>query len=90
MSSSSIQSAIVTMISVSVNGIIGFSWNDVYNLLVSDIMCSQNFSTQSDPLYWVVGFSTFLYANLECKHYPDGVCTFTPLAEDWLGLLLAP
>ena len=45
---------------------------------------------QSGPLYWVVRFSTFPYANLECKHHPDGVCMFTPLVEDWLGLLLAP
>ena len=54
----------------------------MYNLLASDIICSQNLSTQSGPLYWVVGFSIFPYANLECKHHPDGVWTFTPPVEE--------
>ena len=39
-----------------VSGSIGFSRKELYNLLASEIMCSQNFSTQSEPLYCVMGF----------------------------------
>ena len=42
-----------------VSGSIGRSGKELYSLLASEIMCSQNFSTQSEPLYCVSGLVTF-------------------------------
>ena len=73
-----------------VSGNMGTSGYELYSLLASDIMCLQNFSMQSGPLYCVVGFLTFPYANLECKHQPEGLCEFTPIVEETFGLFLTP
>ena len=42
-----------------VSGSIERSGKELYSLLASEIMCSQNFSTQSEPLYCVNGLVTF-------------------------------
>ena len=42
-----------------VSGAIGFSGKESYSLLASEIMCLQNSSTQSGPLYWVRGLVKF-------------------------------
>ena len=59
-----------------VSGIIGFSGNMLYNLRASSLICLQNSSTQSLPLYSFSGFSMFPYANVVYVQNPESVGLF--------------